>query len=112
LLDLIETMADDEKAVIFSEWTSFLDIIADALEEEGHEYTRLDGTMSPDERQNSMDRFTRFSPRFILCSLRAAGVGITLTRANVVFLMHPWWNFAEEAQAMVRCLSWSRSWSR
>lgn len=42
-------------------------------------------------------------PRFMLCSLKAAGVGITLVRANVVFILSPWWNSSEEEQAMDRC---------
>jgi SNF2 family DNA or RNA helicase len=78
LLDLIEKMAPDEKAVIFSEWTSYLDLIGQELKGEGHKFTRLDGTMKPEERQKAMNEFSTSSPRFMLASLRAAGVGITL----------------------------------
>lgn len=64
------------------------------------------------ERQEAMEAFNgdvdmskdgkMKGPRFILCSLKAAGVGITLTRANVVFLTSSWWNHAEENQASDR----------
>ncbi|CAB9512414.1 regulator of chromatin subfamily A member 3-like 1 [Seminavis robusta] len=105
LLNGIEAMAADEKAVIFSQWTSFLDLIEVALNSTGHEheFVRIDGSMTTAQRTNSMDRLTNDEGcRFILCSLKAAGVGINLTRANVVFMMDPWWNDATEMQAIDR----------
>jgi SWI/SNF-related matrix-associated actin-dependent regulator of chromatin subfamily A3 len=101
-LDLIGDMETDEKGVIFSEWTSFLALIGKELKAEGYTFTRLDGSMNPVERQEAMHQFENGAPRFMLCSLKAAGVGITLTRANVVFLMSPWWNSAVENQAADR----------
>jgi SNF2 family DNA or RNA helicase len=105
LLEAIGEMASDEKAVIFSQWTSHLDVIQNALETHGHTYTRIDGTMRPIDRIAAMEDFSmdeEDSPRFILCSLHACGVGINLTRGNVVFVLDPWWNSAVENQAMDR----------
>ena len=97
LLDKIDEMAPDEKGAIFSQWTSHLDILEMELQKEGHTYTRIDGTMCMNDRTNAMEAFDseqcnsqRF-PRFILCSIHACGVGINLTRGNVVFLMDPWY---------------------
>lgn len=97
LLDEIDKMAPDEKGAIFSQWTSHLDILELELQREGHTYTRIDGTMSMDDRIDAMDYFdsekcnSMRTPRFILCSMHACGVGINLTRGNVVFLMDPWY---------------------
>jgi Helicase conserved C-terminal domain len=107
-------MAPHEKAVIFSQWTSFLDIAENELRQCGHFICRSDGTMSADARTESMEKFDSEecnsfqTPRFILCSLHAwygtyivrtchadtlsrhSGTGINLTRGNVVFMMDPW----------------------
>lgn len=96
----IEKMKPDEKGVIFSQWTSFLDILSHEFLSEGIPFTRLDGTMSADKRSENMAKFetercdSAATPRFILCSLMACGTGINLTRGNVVFLTDPWWNAA------------------
>ena len=86
LLDGIDAMGADEKAVIFSQWTSHLDMIEAELFRAGHTYTRIDGTMSAEARVRAMEIFdtertdTMQTPRFILCSLMACGTGINLTR--------------------------------
>jgi SNF2 family DNA or RNA helicase len=70
----------------------------------GHAFTRIDGSMNPQERIDAMEAFetercdTMAHPRFILCSLHACGTGINLTRGNVVFMLDPWWNVAAENQ--------------
>jgi DNA repair protein RAD5 len=103
MLDLIGEMAPNEKAVIFSEWTSYLDIIATELQKEGHTFAHFVGSMKPAERSEAIKRFSDDdAPRFLLCSIGSAGVGINLTRANVAFLMSPFWNSAQEHQAMDR----------
>ena len=108
LLDAIEKMEPDEKGVIFSQWTSFLNIIQDELQAEGHTYTRIDGQMTAAQRLAAMQKFktegcySTKTPRFVLCSLRACGTGINLTRASRCFLMEPYWNVAVEDQAMDR----------
>lgn len=56
--------------MMFSQWTSMLDIVQDLLERHGHISTRIDGSMSPQERVEAMQDFASDddgSPRFILC---------------------------------------------
>lgn len=108
LFSQIDQMKPDEKGVIFSQWTSMLDIIEMEMKAAGHTFTRIDGRMNAQERIDAMEAFDtegcyeKRTPRFILCSLMACGTGINLTRGNVVFLMDPWWNGAAESQAMDR----------
>jgi SNF2 family DNA or RNA helicase len=93
LLEKIEKHQEKEKAVIFSQFTSYLDIISDSLTDAGYNWTRIDGTMTIHERCQAMQEFQsedESSPRFILCSLHACGTGITLTSASVVFMMDVW----------------------
>lgn len=88
LLQTIEKMDVDEKAVIFSQFTTFLDRLEPELKAHGHSFTRIDGSMNAASRIEAMREFNKedvmASPRFILCSIRAAGTGINLTRGNVV----------------------------
>jgi SWI/SNF-related matrix-associated actin-dependent regulator of chromatin subfamily A3 len=85
-----------------------LDTIQSQLQKTGHSFTRIDGTMTREARTEAQARFdtegtnSAETPRLILCSLKACGVGINLTRANHVFLMDPYWNVATEDQAMDR----------
>jgi len=105
VLDEICKMKPDEKAVIFSEWTSVLDIKEKMLTRHGYMCTRIDGSMNTDQRVEAMEAFAsdeKDSPRVILCSLMAAGTGITLTRGNLAIMIEPWWNFSMESQAMDR----------
>lgn len=106
LLKVIGEMKRDEKAVIFSQFTTFLNRIEKALYKNGYAFTRIDGTMNATARIEAMRDFAKEdvknSPRFMLCSLRAAGTGINLTRANVAIMLDPWWNKAVESQAMDR----------
>ncbi|CAB9512007.1 ISWI chromatin-remodeling complex ATPase ISW2 [Seminavis robusta] len=104
LLKSIKSMQPDEKAVIFSQWTGHLDLIESALKREGHKVARIDGNKSLEEREAAIETLsTDKTVRFMVCSIKAAGVGITLNAANVVFIMDPWWNEAQENQAIDRC---------
>jgi len=103
LMDAIAEMEGDEKGVIYSQWTSYLDIIQQVLQTQGHGVCRIDGSMTTEERTEALASFNDNDDiRFILCSLKAAGVGISLKRGNVVFMMDCWWNVATEDQAMQR----------
>ncbi|KAJ7596860.1 SNF2 family DNA-dependent ATPase [Mycena floridula] len=91
------------KTVVFSQWTSMLDKIEDALEAAGIRYDRLDGTMKRDERTKAMDALKHDpSCEVLLVSLKAGGVGLNLTAAQRVYLMDPYWNPAVENQAVDR----------
>lgn len=91
------------KTVVFSQWTSMLDKIEDALEVNGIKYDRLDGTMKRDERIRAMDAL-KHDPacEVLLVSLKAGGVGLNLTAAQRVYLVDPYWNPAVENQAVDR----------
>jgi len=91
------------KIVVFSQWTSMLDKIEDALEDAAIGYDRLDGTMKREDRTRAMDAL-KFDPKceVLLVSLRAGGVGLNLTAARRVYLMDPYWNPAVENQAVDR----------
>ncbi|GKZ00183.1 hypothetical protein MPSEU_000971300 [Mayamaea pseudoterrestris] len=69
MLDVIDEMQDDEKCVIFSQWTSMLNLIAADFRDLGYTYTRIDGSMNTQQRFNAMNDFETGEPRFILCSL-------------------------------------------
>ncbi|KAH7910699.1 SNF2 family N-terminal domain-containing protein [Hygrophoropsis aurantiaca] len=91
------------KTVVFSQWTTMLDKIEDALEAVGIRYDRLDGTMKRDDRTRAMDALKRDPGcEVLLVSLKAGGVGLNLTAAQRVYLMDPYWNPAVENQAVDR----------
>lgn len=91
------------KSVVFSGWTSHLDLIEIALDKIGITHTRLDGTMQRSARKKAMDSF-REDPavQVILVSISAGGLGLNLTTANSVYVMEPQFNPAAEAQAIDR----------
>ena len=94
-------VAEGHKALVFSQWTSLLDLIEPALQEASIGFERLDG--STVDRGGVTARFQ--SPEgapVMLLSLKAGGTGLNLTAADHVFLMDPWWNPAVEAQAADR----------
>ncbi|KAF9354650.1 hypothetical protein BGX34_010890 [Mortierella sp. NVP85] len=91
------------KSVVFSQWTSMLDLIEDGLRENHIRFTRLDGTMLRHDRTTAMMRFKeRPEVSVILISLKAGGVGLNLTSAQRVYLMDPHWNPSVESQAVDR----------
>lgn len=91
------------KSVVFSQWTTNLDLIQMALEEAGIVYTRLDGKMTRIARSRAMEVF-RDDPvvQVILVSITAGGLGLNLTTGNSVYIMEPLFNPAAEAQAIDR----------
>jgi SNF2 family DNA or RNA helicase len=102
LLEALDTvMADGHKALVFSQWTSFLDLIEPHLSAAALPYVRLDGATR--DRGEVVARFQAESgPPVMLVSLKAGGTGLNLTAADHVFLMDPWWNPAVEDQAADR----------
>lgn len=92
------------KSVIFSSWTSHLDLIEIALADNGMDgFTRLDGTMTLKNRNKALDTF-RDDPSvtILLVTLGAGGVGLNLTAASNVYIMEPQYNPAAVAQAVDR----------
>lgn len=98
---LDEVVAEDHKALVFSQWTSMLDLAEPHLDKAGIPYVRLDGTTR--DRKAVVDSFQGpDGPPVMLISLRAGGTGLNLTAADNVFLLDPWWNPAVEDQAADR----------
>ncbi len=92
-------VADGHRALVFSQWTSLLDLAAPALEEAGLRFGRLDGRTR--DRAGVLREFADDDgPPLLLLSLKAGGTGLNLTAADHVFLLDPWWNpFAEDQAA-------------
>ena len=92
-----------DKAVVFSQWTSFLDLLAPALTAANIRHVRLDGSMVSAARAQALRAFQANADITVfLVSLKAGGVGLNLTAANRVYLMDIWWNPAAEDQAVDR----------
>ena len=101
LAALEQAVAEGHKALVFSQWTSFLDLIEPKLAAADLRTLRLDG--STRDRQAVVDGFQSASgPPVLLLSLKAGGTGLNLTAADHVFLMDLWWNPAVEDQAADR----------
>lgn len=91
------------KSVVFSEWTSHLDLIQHALMGASIPTTRLDGSMSFSQRTKAINNFQAADDvNVILVSLKAGGLGLNLTAASRVYTMEPNYNPAAEAQAVER----------
>lgn len=92
------------RAVVFSQFTSFLDLIGKALQRERFDFYRFDGSMDVKKRAAALNDFksTSRTPKVLTVSLKAGGVGLNLTNANHVFMMDCWWNAATENQAIDR----------
>jgi SNF2 family DNA or RNA helicase len=98
---LMEVVDNDEKVLVFSQFTSMLDIFEKELKKQGISYLRLDG--SSKDRQGIVNKFNNTkSIKVFLISLKAGGHGINLTSASSVFLYDPWWNPMVEQQAKDR----------
>lgn len=98
---LEECVAEEHKALVFSQWTSLLDRCEPVLRAAGLPFIRLDG--STRDRGAVVERFQDpAGPPVMLISLRAGGTGLNLTAADHVFLLDPWWNPAVEDQAADR----------
>lgn len=102
LLESLEISKEaGHRCLVFSQWTSMLDLIQERLEETELSFGRLDG--STKDRKKVIDEFQREDgPDLLLLSLKAGGVGITLTAADHIYLYDSWWNPAVEDQAADR----------
>lgn len=94
---------EGSKAIIFSQWTSFLTIIQHQLDEAGYTYTRIDGSMNTAQRDAAIHALD-YDPntRILLASLGVCSVGLNLVSANTVILADSWWAPAIEDQAVDR----------
>ncbi|HBG06284.1 MAG: helicase [Geobacteraceae bacterium GWC2_58_44] len=100
---LHELFAEGHSVLVFSQFTSFLDIVQEGLSQHGIPFFRLDGSTPVGRRKELVERFQGSAePCVFLLSLKAGGRGLNLTRASYVFHLDPWWNPAVENQASDR----------
>lgn len=103
---LVETLdqiiEEGHQAIVFSQFTTYLDLIQTVLREKHLKLSRIDGSQSVKKRQQQVEHFQEGNSQVFLISLRAGGVGLNLTAASYVFVMDPWWNPAVESQAIDR----------
>lgn len=89
--------------LIFSQFTSFLDLMEPVLDAEQINYLRMDGKTTQKKRKHLVETFQGAEEAlFFLMSLKTGGVGLNLTKANYIFHMDPWWNPSVENQATDR----------
>lgn len=100
---LHELFAEGHSVLVFSQFTSFLDIVQQGLSQHGIPFSRLDGSTPVARRKEMVQSFQESTePGVFLLSLKAGGRGLNLTRASYVFHLDPWWNPAVESQASDR----------
>ena len=101
LIELLgELIPEGRRIILFSQFTSMLDLIKPELDKSGYGWVELTGTSR--DRRTPVARFHAGDVPLILVSLKAGGTGLNLTAADTVILYDPWWNPAVEAQAIDR----------
>lgn len=90
------------RALVFSQFTSHLSLLGDALRGMEATFLYLDGAVPQGKRSALVDSFQAGEADFFLISVKAGGTGLTLTKADYVLHMDPWWNPAVEDQATDR----------
>ncbi|KAF6820228.1 rad5-like protein (SNF2 family domain-containing protein) [Colletotrichum sojae] len=105
LLKIVQATTKDPKSkiVIFSQWTSFLNIIQNQIAEGGYKFTRIDGSMTAAKRDAAIEALDHDpDTRIMLASLAVCSVGLNLVSADTVILADSWWAPAIEDQAVDR----------
>lgn len=91
------------KSIVFSQFTSMLDLVEWRLKRAGFETVKLQGSMSPQQRDKTIKHFMENTQvEVFLVSLKAGGVALNLCEASQVFILDPWWNPSVEWQSMDR----------
>lgn len=93
-------MIEDRRVLVFSQFTSMLELIEAQLQQRGLDYALLTGASR--DRRTPVEDFQQGRKRIFLISLKAGGVGLNLTAADTVIHYDPWWNPAAEQQATDR----------
>ncbi|EGD93398.1 SWI/SNF family DNA-dependent ATPase Ris1 [Trichophyton tonsurans CBS 112818] len=104
-IEILQSLRDsgDEKTIIFSQFTSLLDLIEVPINRRGWNYRRYDGSMKPADRNDSVLDFTDNPDcRIMLVSLKAGNSGLNLVAASQVIILDPFWNPYIEDQAIDR----------
>eukprot|EP00850_Spirogloea_muscicola_P018211 SM000164S02273 [mRNA] locus=s164:226762:245483:+ [translate_table: standard] len=99
----VDVVDSTEKAIVFSQWTSMLNLLEAPLQAAGLQFRRLDGTMNVNARERAIAEFsTRPEVTVMIMSLKAASLGLNMVAACHVLLLDVWWNPATEEQAIDR----------
>ncbi|MBO6300325.1 MAG: DEAD/DEAH box helicase [Lachnospiraceae bacterium] len=102
-LELIQqSIQSGHKLLLFSQFTSMLDIICKRLKEESIDFHRIDGSTGKEKRMQMVDSFANDDVPVFCISLKAGGTGLNLTAADIVIHYDPWWNRAAQDQATDR----------
>lgn len=93
LLKILHRESATHKFIVFSQFTSMLDLIEPFLKRDNLVFTRYDGSMRNDHREASLERLRNNSKcRVLLCSLKCGSLGLNLTAASRVVILEPFWN--------------------
>lgn len=93
LLEILHRESAKQKFIVFSQFTSMLNLIEPFLLREGLVFTRYDGSMKNDAREASLERLrNEKKTRILLCSLKCGSLGLNLTAASRVVIFEPFWN--------------------
>ena len=102
-LELVDDcIASKHKVLIFSQFTSMLDLLAEELKKKDIPYFMLTGSTPADKRLELAEQFNKDETPIFLISLKAGGTGLNLTGADVVIHYDPWWNISAQNQATDR----------
>ena len=102
-LELVETMVENgHQILLFSQFTSMLDILRKALDARNISNFTIQGATSKEQRARLVREFNEGKVSVFLISLKAGGTGLNLTAADIVIHYDPWWNLAAQEQATDR----------
>ena len=93
---------EGHKILLFSQFTSMLEIIEEDLKKEGIRYYKIEGKTKKEDRLAYVEAFNEDDVPLFLISLKAGGTGLNLTGADIVIHYDPWWNLAAQNQATDR----------
>ena len=93
LIKILHGEVQEHKFIVFSQFTSMLDLVEPFFRKEGFRFTRYDGSMKNDEREESLAKLRGDKrTRILLCSLKCGSLGLNLTAATRVVILEPFWN--------------------
>ena len=102
-MDIVQSgIENNHRILIFSQFTSMLELLEKDLERNGIKYFKITGATPKDMRLSLVNRFNSGKTPVFLISLKAGGTGLNLTGADMVIHYDPWWNLAVQNQATDR----------
>ncbi|KAG4304303.1 hypothetical protein PORY_002278 [Pneumocystis oryctolagi] len=103
MIDILQDNSESHKTIVFSQFTSMLDLVELFLKIENIKFVRYDGSMPYYLRESVLKKLHEYQDiKVLLCSLKSGALGLNLTIANRVILLDIWWNPAVEEQAIDR----------